>query len=337
MPSLVTTNHFDQLATDFFKKSHRLVFSQLSLSATEQDILALFLTKLSKEKWESFSDENGVLIPDSVPKYAFTSDVLAKWLGKDKRDLYSTLYKPSLRLVSKVIGIRDDEKGKFKFYNLFPTITYEGGTLTLKPNEDLFKEIFVVSKGHAQVPHKEFRSLESEHSKRLFTIFCRFKAKGELKEQSINDLHALLGLLNPNGELAKSSYEKTSVLLKRVIEPAILEISEKVKGIKFSSCPYDKKRFGYSVVKDNKTIVGVSFRYSWKDEAVQEEKSAELPSPLELAIFTHMNIEMCEFGKVTQEGIDALKAHMTDLMMDGFDCGIEFMQKFKSAVAQLNN
>lgn len=332
MPNLVTTDHFDQLSTEFFKKSHRLVFSQLSLSAIEQDVLALFLTKLSKAKWEDFSDENGCLIPGSVPEYAFTADVLAKWLNKDKRALFATLHKPASRLIQKTIGIRDDAKKRFIFLTLFTKISYENGTLTLKPNEELFKEIFVVSKGHAQIPHKEFRSLESEHAKRLFTIFCRFRERGELQDQSINDLHAMFGLLNEKGELNKSSYAKTSMLIKRIIEPAICEIAEKVPDLAFSVCPLDEKRFGYSLIKMNKRIIGIRFRYYWKQKTKNEDQSEPtfIPSDaLELAIYTHTLLEENKLHEVTKEGLDALGLNMMQLVTDGFSFSQEMIEKIK--------
>ena len=332
MPNLVTTDRFDQLSTEFFKKSHRLVFSQLSLSAIEQDILVLFLTKLSKAKWEDFSDENGCLIPGSVPEYAFTADVLARWLNKEKRALFATLHKPASRLIRKTIGIRDDANKRFVFLTLFTKISYENGTLTLKPNEELFKEIFVVSKGHAQIPHNEFRSIESEHAKRLFTIFCRFREKGELQDQSINDLHAMFGLLNEKGELNKSSYAKTSMLIKRIIEPAIHEIAEKVPDLSFSVCPLDEKRLGYSLIKTNKRIIGIYFRYSWKQKTKEIEQLEATPIPsnsFELAIYTYMLLEKNTLHEVTKEGLDALGSNMMQLATDGFSFGPEMIEKIK--------
>lgn len=333
MTNLVTTDDMDQLSGEFFKKSHRLVFSQLSLSAVEQDILALLLTKVSKQDWNEFYNEETKQL--TVPEYAFTADVLAQWLGMaTKRTLYATISKPAERLSSKTIGIRDDANKRFVFMPLFKKIQYQDGVLSITPNDELFKEIFVISKGHAQVPHKAFRALKGEYSKRLFAILCRFKQKGELKDMTLNDFHAYMGLLSKDGSLAKSSYARATILIERIIEPAIKEISEIESGITFLSCPLEKKRFGYSLVKERNKTVGIKFRYQWnqKDLEVKEEvkKPMTFDSPEAHADHIHCLIMNGDFKSVTKEGIDVLFANTRYLMKNGVELNEEFYKKLES-------
>ena len=49
---LVETANKNQLPTDFFKKSHDLVYGKMALTPIELDLMALFLARLSEEQWD---------------------------------------------------------------------------------------------------------------------------------------------------------------------------------------------------------------------------------------------------------------------------------------------
>lgn len=331
----IVTAEYSELPQEFFKKSHALVFAQLDMSPVEQDLFALFLCRLAEDDWRAFLDSTTFEV-STVPEYSFTNAVLSEWLNVPASRLYDVVKKPAQRLAGSVVGIMNDADKSFQFNPLFTGVTYKRGVLNISPNYKLFKEFLCLSQGHSQVPHVEFRKLKSEYSKRLFTMLCRFKKQGTvLHPLALNELHGYLGMLDERGQLKKKTYVITSNFIARVIRPAIEEINSIVDHIEFKSHPTNPDCFGYLPVFEGRKIVAIEFNFKWIEGG---KKSQPVHSnSLELAIFTHMSIEMCEFEKVTHEGIDALKLHMTDLMMDGFDCGIEFMQKFKSAIALLSN
>jgi hypothetical protein len=79
---LVATVNMSQLTSEFFKKSHRLVFSQSQMSKVEQDIFALFLSRLDKGDWGLDDSEmtklalnNDKDIVIQAPCYTFSSGV----------------------------------------------------------------------------------------------------------------------------------------------------------------------------------------------------------------------------------------------------------------------
>lgn len=260
---IISANDVADLNSEFFKKSHRLVFSQLALTPVEHDIMALFLSKLHKDHWEDYLSDGKI---DHVPRYEFTPDLLSEWFDVDKRVLYATLDKPADRLSSKKIGIRNKRKNSFDFMPLFKRIKYEGGTLMIVPNDELISEYLCLSHGHSQVPHKQFRAIDLEHSKRLFTMLCRFKdGSGELHPQTIEELHAFFGLLDNNGELIRKTYKSTSVLISRILKPAIEKIDINVPEIQFD---VDEKtgNYGFGYIKEGRTIKAIKFLFSWKNQ-----------------------------------------------------------------------
>ena len=268
----ITSTVSTDIHSDFFKKSHALVFSRLSLSPVEHDIFALLLSRLHKDQWEDFIAGKTPI----SPSYEFKSGVLCDWFGTEKDDLYNILYKPSERLAGKKIGVTQ-EGDSFDFIPLFKRVKYKNGTLTIKPNDELITEYLGISQGHAQIPHRSFRQIKTEHGKRLYTMLCRFKsANTELHPQSIEDLHGFFGLLDKQGELLKKTYAVNANFIKRIIKPAILEIEEKESSIKFL---IDEKtgNYGFSYIKEGRKVVGLKFLFKWdQSEHGKVESKKEL-------------------------------------------------------------
>ncbi|PSU44273.1 replication initiation protein [Photobacterium frigidiphilum] len=336
MGNVIATAGMKDLHSDFFKKSHRLVFSQLALSPVEHDIFALFLTKLNKEQWQSFLNKETI---DS-PQYNFSSDVLCEWFGIEKKYLYSTLRDPARRLSGKSIGVMDDVKRRFKFQTLFKEVRYEDGELTIVPNDLLISEYLSISQGHSQVPHRIFRQIEKEHAKRLYTILCRFKGGNNvLHPQSIDDLHAFFGLLDDKGKLLKRTYAVTGNLINRIIKPAIQEIDEKESLINFQ---VDEKtgNYGFSYLKKGRKIVAIRFLFSWLEKTNKAEEECRKKLELELSTFDKavlvydlvQQYQEGECGNPTVEELNNLVANASLLMENGKLLDAEFMMKFAGAM-----
>lgn len=334
--NVIATDAMTDLHSDFFKKSHRLVFSQLALSPVEHDIFALFLTKLNKEQWQSFLNKETI----ESPQYNFSSDVICEWFGIEKKYLYSTLRDPARRLSGKMIGVMDDTNKRFKFRTLFKEVMYENGELTIVPNDRLINEYLSISQGHSQVPHKTFRNIQKEHAKRLYTMLCRFKDEHTgLHPQTIEDLHAFFGLLDDKGKLLKKTYAVTGNLINRIIKPAILEIDEKESLIEFF---IDEKtgNYGFSYQKRGRKVIAIKFLFRWrkkvnKAEAEERNKLANQLPTFELALLTYQIVlEFTEedSGNPSVEELNNLMANAGALMENSKMLDAEFMIKFAMAM-----
>jgi plasmid replication initiation protein len=312
---------------EFFKKSHRLVFSQLGLSPVEHDIFALLLSSLHKDQWADYINNNAL----KSPVYEFNAQLLSEWFGVNSSSLYSVLSKPSKRLASKAIGLKDDNAKEFKFISLFKEISYRQGVLTIVPNDRLMKEYLGVSQGHSQIPHLKFRRMKLEHAKRLYTMLCRFKESStQLHAQTLDQLHAFFGLKDENNKLVKKTYAVTGNFIKKIIKPAILQIEEVEPDITFL---VDQKtgNLGFAYHKKGRKITGIEFLFTWKKKSPIEKKiknseeltiddaqitlneiknKSRLPSDVELTNLQKNLGSLILIGEVTEEVLTTFKLLM---------------------------
>lgn len=267
----VTTENPNELPQQFFKKSHELVFSQLGLSAREHDMMALFLSRLHKDHWTDFLEKRDI----HAPRYTFSSDVLKEWFGLSSKQLYPTLRPVAERLSGRKVGVNNDKEQEFDFIPLFARVKYQKGELSIVPNSELINAYIDYSAGHAQINHKAFRSLKSEHSKRLYTLLSRFKDKGTLHPQSIETLHGLYGLLDEKGQLLKNSYRQNKVFIDRCIRKPIKEMMdcpEVSREIEFHT-DAETGNVGFAPVMRGRRMVAIQFLYRWQTDIGKAEKA----------------------------------------------------------------
>ncbi|HGS4560858.1 TPA: replication initiation protein [Vibrio cholerae] len=321
--STITSAATTDIHSDFFKKSHALVFSRLSLSPVEHDIFALLLSRLHKDQWEDFIAGKTPI----SPSYEFKSKVLCDWFCVKKEDLYNILYKPSERLAGKKIGIVQ-EGNSFDFIPLFKRVKYQNGTLTIKPNDELITEYLGISQGHAQIPHKSFRKIKTEHGKRLYTMLCRFKSPStELHPQSIEELHGFFGLLDKQGSLLKKTYAVNANFIKRIIKPAIQEIDEKEPNIEFL---IDEKSggYGFSYIKEGRKVVGIRFLFKWKIKEYEKQPDVDLGYDDALKTLSDITEKKCI---PSLREIVNLKNYLVQIGTEGHEIGNGFFAKLKEA------
>lgn len=269
--NVVTSTEISDVHKEFFKKSHELVFSQLSLTPIQHDIFALFLSAYHKENWDEFLQKGEI---SKIPQYEFHADILCDWFGLTKGHLATVLASPCENLSGKKIGFKGDNE--FDFIPLFSRVRYKNGKLTISPNHQLAKAYIGVSRGHSLIPHREFRQLKLETSKRLYSILCRFKDKGmTLHPQTLQELHSLFGLVDENGNLKKKTYGVTANFITRVIKPAIQEIDSIDDNISFV---IDEKsgNTGFSYEKSGRKITGLKFLFEWKQTERSKMNKVEL-------------------------------------------------------------
>ncbi len=269
----VTTANPSELPKTFFRKSHELVFSQLSLTAREHDMMALFLSRLNREHWLDFIEKRDIY----APQYTFSGDVLKEWFGLSSKQLYPTLRPVAERLSSRKIGLSNDQCEEFDFIPLFARVKYHKGSLTIVPNSELIHAYVDYSAGHAQINHHSFRSLKSEHSKRLYTLLSRFKdSNTKLHQQSIESLHGLYGLLDEKGKLLKKSYGQNKVFIERCIKKPIEEMANSTDVLKELRFVVDEEtgNLGFKPIYHGKKIIAIEFLYQWVSSNNQAEKQA---------------------------------------------------------------
>lgn len=264
----VKTEHYKDLPQKFFKKSHELVFSQLGLSSREHDLFALFLSTLHKDHWKDFRDGNSI----SAPRYEFESDVLKEWFGLTPKQFYPTLRPVADRLSKKTVGLANNDDQSFDFIPLFSRIQYKDGRLMIVPNVELMSAYVDYSQGHAQIDHLVFRELKNEYAKRLYTFFSRFKDENTvLHAQSIDKLHAMMGLLDTSGNLISKSYKQNKFFLERCIRKPLHDMSacELLKNDLDILVDEETGNFGFRPVKQGKKIVALKFLFKWKNNKKQ--------------------------------------------------------------------
>ncbi|MGF1905248.1 replication initiation protein [Aliivibrio salmonicida] len=315
----------------FIKKSHEIVFSQLSLSPVEHDIFAMFLKRLgldSKSDYFNLIDDEYVHNGKRA-EYVFNSTEIEEWFGISNKRFKSVLFQPCNRLASKKIGLSD--KDSFDFIPLFKRIKYDRGTLTVVPNDELLLAYFGGSLGHSQVSQLEFRQMKLESSKRLYSILSRFKTKGKVPAKSLIELYGYFGLLDESGNLSKKTYEKTTIFIDRIIKPAIKEVSECDQNIGFYSSKEQPKNFGYKLIKSGRKIEKIEFLYNWDIPSHKTELAEEL-SPLEMATVVYCKINNDE--SVSKDEIELLKENLMTLQIEE---GFELTGKVISAIQSLKS
>lgn len=319
---VITSTAITDIQKEFFKKSHELVFSQLSFSPVEHDILALLLSRLHKDHWQDFISGKS---PTS-PNYQFNSDILSEWFSVKKDDLYVTLNKPAERLSEKAIGVRNGNS--FDFIPLFQRITYKNGVLTVKPNYELMNQYLGISQGHAQISHSCFRKIRSEYAKRLYSMLCRFKTfETELHAQTIEELHAFFGLLNKQGKLEKTTYEKNSYFINRIIKPAIAEIDAKEPEIFFQT---DEKtgNKGFAFIKQGRKVTGIKFLFNWQS-IVEKNCSNNMPKlSYDDALIAF--VDVMEKRRIPNGlEIENLKKYLVQIGSEGYELNSGFFNNLK--------
>ncbi len=335
---VIRTDDSKQLPGQFFKKSHELVFSQLTMTPKEHDIMALLLTRLHKDHWDSFIDGTAI----RAPVYQFNSDVLSEWFGVKKVDLYNTLVAPSEGLSRKQVGLKNPEKNEFDYINLFKRLSYKDATLTIIPNDELLNEYLGISQGHAQVDHRIFRKLKKEHSKRLYPLLCRFKSKNtQLHTFTVEELHQFFGLLDPKGNMIKKSYASNKVFLDRCVRNSIEEIEKLDSNIRFLTCEQTGS-FGYQPIKHGRKIAKIKFLFTWhkvkaKEEIeLREELSKEQESLKKSEMIYQLIIDFIpnDDGNPTVDELNELMANAPMLTSQGYKMDGDFMVKLGQAMTE---
>ena len=240
-------------------------------------MFALMMASMCEEHWEKGS-----------PKYTFPSSKIAEYLGLNKRSISSQLAPVCKALVSRSIGILEQNKDKFDFRPLFKRAAYADGELILIPNDELKDEYLLHSQGFALIKTESYLNIKGEYTKRLYEMLSRFKDDNfKLPVMSIKRLQAYLGILDQSGKLkpTKKSFSSTSLFLDRCIRKSISELLSNPKTNKEIHFIKNGKEIGFKCHKSGTKIISVEFTFKWiadltADNAFEKISIAEAKSAI---------------------------------------------------------
>lgn len=241
------------------KKGHQLVFSRQDLSPREADLFGLMIATMTPSDWN-----NG------VPRYEFTASQLGDWFNLDTKHVATVIDPAAKRLTNKSIGVQKvDNKNVltgFRYIPLFKMIEYENGVLKMIPNDLLKSEYIEYNQGFALINTKNFMTLDTEYSKRLYEILSRFKDKNFKRKYDVDELKGLFGILDESGNLKKNkkSLGDISMFLNRCIKNSIKRIAKNPETNKEIIFDEGKNgNLGYNTIKNKRKIIGIEFLYRW--------------------------------------------------------------------------
>ena len=186
-----------------YKKSNFLIGAKYKSSLLENKILAVSLTKVSK-------DDSGQLIS------TVTASELKKYMKTTTGSFYDQLYSCADNLTNRQIVMEDRENHKFMILNIVQTALYDNGKFTIKYNSDLEKYLYGLQQNFTKLSLPVMMSFKSVYSFRLYELlkskayYPRDKKQAENLFRitfSLSELKLDLGAVN-------SSYDRVQRVLK---------------------------------------------------------------------------------------------------------------------------
>jgi len=253
----------------FHIKTHSIIYGRLILTARQMDMIALLLTHMKESDWRGPEGEK------LYPTYSFDSAQLQDWFGIEPRKLYSALYEPSEKLVSKKIST--EINGEWSHRTLLSEIKYGNGVLTITPNPSL-EDIFVSNasdSGFAKIINDMFLALPTPHAKRVFEFLCRYRYDTEMYHISVSRLQFLFGIKTEDNKPIKASYMSETTFIARVIKPALILIKKlSLDHQDIEILTSETGDVGYEVVpRTDGNGVKIKFLVRWRNQLSAQELS----------------------------------------------------------------
>lgn len=263
-----------------YPKSNFLIGSKYRANIIENKIMALALANQERMK----IDAGGTI------RVSISAGELRAAIGGNEGSFYSRLKAVSKTLNNRQIGMFDDDRRKFSFYQIVQTCDYEDGEFSITFNSDLSKYIVDIKKKFTILNLERMLSFDSDYAFRLYENlrskcfdidpeYDRCKIPWEV-DYSLSELMLLLGVVdaaddeaekvlgnekNPDYDRAVRVAQKKKIGLlewspfrRCVLQKAQKEINEKTE-ITVSFSPQARGRGG--------KVVGVHFEILLKGEA----------------------------------------------------------------------
>ena len=282
-----------------YRKNHNLIYSRISMTTHEQNLLALFLIQMQKTEWKE----------DTQLEISIPASRLADWLEVESKSLAATIKPVALRLQKRTVLAEHPTTHEFESSVLFPTVKYARGKLTMVPNYDLRDFFHDASKGYASVNVARFLRLRGKYSKPMYDLLSRFKTPDkQLYKTDVITLKGVFGLVDDKDNYlpGKKTMKDTSVFVNQALVKSIEEIEEACGDelMFFNTDASGKKRHGIIENKTGNKITSIEFEYLWIDQFIKLH-----PMDLEAAAEVAMNAEnriRLKKEKITQEETEQL-------------------------------
>ena len=204
------------------KKSNNYVLSKYALTAQEQKIVLLCISKIKNNQ-----DINEEL------SFSFNTNEIKEFLGYNSNRIYQDLHKISNNLVSKKVDIYNDELGKFDVYAPFPDTSYSNGEFRINFSKRLNPELINLKSKFTYYYLDLIKNL-STYSLRIYEILKSFQFQGKY-QVAVEELKEMIGVIERDQENNKviDKYKQYSDFKKRVLKVSEEEISNET-DIKFT-------------------------------------------------------------------------------------------------------
>lgn len=256
--------HPEAVLPQTYKKNHNLIYSRISMTTHEQNLLALFLIQMQKTEWKE----------DTQLEISIPASRLSEWLEVESKSLAATIKPVALRLQKRTVLAEHPTTHEFESSVLFPTVKYTRGKLTMVPNYDLRDFFHDASKGYASVNVARFLRLRGKYSKPMYDLLSRFKSPDtRLYKTDVMTLKGVFGLVDDKDNYlqGKKTMRDTSVFVSQALVKSIEEIegtcSDEVMF--FNTDPLGKKRHGIIENKTGNKITSIEFEYLWIDQFIK--------------------------------------------------------------------
>lgn len=262
------------------KKDNRLIEGRYDVTAVEYKLILFFM---------SFIDEAD-LVEDDFPVFKIPVSLILEEMGQ--KENYTYVKEAVERLMRRVITFeRVNEKGKKEFtkYALISKAKYVEGSATVEVqiHRDLVPFYRKLKERYTKIPLKPVFSMKSKYSIRLYELLKQFESTG-YRIDSLEDLRFYLAI-------EKNEYKRFESFERKVIQPAVSEISEKT-DITVS----------YRKIKRGRKVAEIEFIITPK-AGIAEKGSHEAHHRVSILDIEKTAIKMFEIAKARREYREAIE------------------------------
>jgi plasmid replication initiation protein len=263
----------------FVVKSNDLVEARYRLSLQESHVVLWLLTQIKPDD-EGFKN------------HQLKVEDFANMVGLRVDAQYEELKKTTLRLMQRVMQIRDPNKKKLIQVSWLSSAVYEDGKgyVALRFDPELKPYLLQLKSQFTKIDIADTMKFKSVYAVRIFELLAQHASIGK-RETSIDELRAWCGI-------KKSEYALYADLKRDVINRAKTEINAKT-GYEVD----------YKEIKESRKVVGLNWTINKKThfEKAQSEKAAILEK--ELRSTSAILEQLLEYGFTKQAANRLIKNH----------------------------
>lgn len=269
----------------FVVKSNDLVEARYRLSLQESHVVLWLLTQIKPE------DE------DFKPHHLKVVD-FAKMIGLRVDSQYEELQKTTLRLMQRVMRIRDPHAKKLIQVSWLSSAVYEDGKgyVSLEFSPQLKPYLLRLKSQFTKINIVDTMKLKSIHAMRIFELLLQYASVGK-RQVSVDDLRSHCGI-------KKDEYADYFDFKRKVINRAKSEVNEKTE--------YE---IDYKEIKESRKVVSIEWTINKKTyfEKAQLKKAVTIKQ--ELRSINAITEQLIEYGFAKQTANKIIKNHDEEVVI----------------------